>query len=43
MCQLVQAVKRDPDAFLGGVGDKNVIEEVKHILEMVLASMTTNG
>lgn len=36
MCHLAQAVKRNGDDLLKGPRDKNVIEEVKHILEMVL-------
>jgi len=36
MCHLAQAVKRNEDDLLKGLVDKNVIEEVKHILEMVL-------
>lgn len=36
ICQLAQAVKRDIDVLLNGVADKNTVEEVKHILEMVL-------
>ncbi|KAH9802648.1 S4 RNA-binding domain-containing protein [Citrus sinensis] len=32
--QLIQAVKGNFDDLLKGVGDKNAIEEVKHILEM---------
>ncbi|KAK0600721.1 hypothetical protein LWI29_017836 [Acer saccharum] len=34
MCQLAQAIKGDVDDLLKGVVDKNVVEEVKHILEM---------
>ncbi|KAI3441530.1 S4 RNA-binding domain-containing protein [Psidium guajava] len=34
MCHLAQAVKRNEDDLLKGLGDKNVIEEVKHVLEM---------
>ncbi|GMN54510.1 hypothetical protein TIFTF001_023637 [Ficus carica] len=34
ICQLAQAIKGDTDVLLKGVGDKNTIEEVKHILEM---------
>ncbi|KAH7512561.1 hypothetical protein FEM48_Zijuj12G0103500 [Ziziphus jujuba var. spinosa] len=34
LCHLTQAIKRDVDVLLKGVGDKNTIEEVKHILEM---------
>lgn len=36
ICQLAQAIKGDIDVLLNGVGDKNTIEDVKHILEMVL-------
>lgn len=35
MCHITQAIKGDVDVLLKGVGDKNTIEEVKHILEMV--------
>lgn len=34
ICHLIQAVKGNFDDLLKGVGDKNAIEEVKHILEM---------
>ncbi|KAI9185087.1 hypothetical protein LWI28_004027 [Acer negundo] len=34
MCQLAQAITGDVDDLLKGVVDKNVVEEVKHILEM---------
>ncbi|XP_030511948.1 putative RNA-binding protein YlmH isoform X1 [Rhodamnia argentea] len=34
MCHLAQAVKRNEDDLLNGFGDKNAIEEVKHVLEM---------
>ncbi|KAJ8747574.1 hypothetical protein K2173_014358 [Erythroxylum novogranatense] len=34
ICQFVQATKEDVHTLLKGVGDKNVAEEVKHILEM---------
>ncbi|EXB42552.1 Putative RNA-binding protein ylmH [Morus notabilis] len=34
ICQLAHAIKGDIDVLLNGVGDKNTIEEVKHILEM---------
>ncbi|KAI4321865.1 hypothetical protein MLD38_035196 [Melastoma candidum] len=34
ICQLAQAVRRDTDDLLRGVGDKNVVEEVKRILEL---------
>lgn len=36
ICHLAQAVKGNVDDLLKGVGDKNAIEEVKHILEMVI-------
>ncbi|KAK3198900.1 hypothetical protein Dsin_022315 [Dipteronia sinensis] len=34
MCQLAHAIKGDVDDLLKGVINKNVVEEVKHILEM---------
>ncbi|KAK0600505.1 hypothetical protein LWI29_015619 [Acer saccharum] len=34
MCQLAQAIKGDVDDLFKGVVDKNVVEGVKHILEM---------
>ncbi|KAL5564402.1 hypothetical protein UlMin_027566, partial [Ulmus minor] len=34
VCYLAQAIKGDVDVLLNGVGDKNTIEEVKHVLEM---------
>lgn len=34
VCQLAEAIKGDVDMVLKGVGDKSVIESVKHILEM---------
>ncbi|KAL5564400.1 hypothetical protein UlMin_027564 [Ulmus minor] len=34
ICYLAQAIKGDVDVLLNGVGDKNTIEEVKHVLEM---------
>lgn len=43
ICQLAKAVRRDTDDLLRGVGDKNVVEEVKRILEVVLARMLPKG
>lgn len=34
ICHLAQAIKGDADVLLKGVGDKNAIEDVKHILDM---------
>ncbi|KAF8024069.1 hypothetical protein BT93_F1317 [Corymbia citriodora subsp. variegata] len=42
MCHLAQAVKRNEDDLLKGLGDKNVIEEVKHILEMAKRASSRN-
>ncbi|KAM1555080.1 hypothetical protein ACFX13_007761 [Malus domestica] len=36
ICHLAQAIKGDADDLLKGVADKTVIEEVKHVHEMVL-------
>lgn len=42
MCHLAQAVKRNEDDLLKGLVDKNVIEEVKHILEMAKRASSRN-
>ncbi|XP_049347295.1 uncharacterized protein LOC125811797 isoform X1 [Solanum verrucosum] len=36
ICSLPQAIKGDADILLKGVGDKNTIEDVKRIVELVL-------
>lgn len=36
VCQLAQAVKGSADDLVKGAVDQNIINEVKHILEMVL-------
>ena len=37
ICHIPQAIKGEVDVLLNGVADKNTVEEVKHILEMVFS------
>ncbi|KAK8507397.1 hypothetical protein V6N13_141418 [Hibiscus sabdariffa] len=40
LCHIAQVIKGDNDVLLKGVGDKNAIEEVKHVLDMARRAAT---